>query len=230
MRPDPPPEAPKSPEMTHAFQQPLPPRELARDAPARRAANISPASCAAELRRRKLPVERDRGPAPGVAVPVRITGDINGVRFLPPGRKSVYGKLDCRLALALDDFARVLERHGVVRVRLDNLYRPRARLPGRRTSSQHRYGLAIDMMAMELANGTELLVERDWQGVPETPVCGPESRLADPTPQAIALRDIICDVARSGIFHHILTPSYNEAHRDHLHLDIKRGEKRFIIE
>ena len=155
---------------------------------------------------------------------------MHGVRFLPPGRKSVYGKLDCRLALALDDFAHVLERHGVVRVRVDNLYRPRARLPGRRTSSQHRYGLAIDMMSLELANGTELSVERDWQGVPETPVCGPESRLADPTPQAITLRDIVCDVARSGIFHHILTPSYNDAHRDHLHLDIKRGEKRFIIE
>ena len=59
---------------------------------------------------------------------------------------------------------------------------------------------------------------------------GPEARLVDASPTAIALRDLVCDIARSALFHHILTPSYNDAHRDHVHLDIKRGEKRWIIE
>jgi hypothetical protein len=227
---DPPTDAAKVAETGYAFQDPLPDQKLERDAPAIHAADFPPAHCAAELRQRALPVERDKGPAEGVAVPVRITGEMHGVRFLPPGKKSVYGKLDCRLAVVLDDLARVLARHDVVLVRVDNLYRPRARLPGRRTHSQHRYGLAIDLVSFELGDGSVLSIEDDWHGAVKSPPCGPESRLAEPTPRAIALRNIVCDVARSGIFHHILTPSYNEAHRDHLHLDIKRGEKRWIIE
>ena len=161
---------------------------------------------------------------------MRITGPLRGVRFVTPGKKSIYGKLDCRLALVLDELAGVLERHGVASVRVDNLYRPRAKLPGRRTSSQHRYGLAVDVMAFELADGTTLSVESDWHGEIGSTPCGPEARLVDASPAAIALRNLVCDVARSALFHHILTPSYNDAHRDHVHLDIKRGEKRSIIE
>jgi hypothetical protein len=183
-----------------------------------------------ELKRRSLPVERDRGPAEGIAVPVRITGEMDGVQFVAPGKKSVYGKLDCRLALALDELARVLAPRGVVVVRVDNLYRPRARLPGGRKRSQHRYGLAIDLVAFGLADGTELSVEHDWHGDRDVPVCGADSRLTEPTERAIALRNIVCDIARAGIFHHILTPSYDESHKDHLHLDIKRGEKRSLVE
>lgn len=223
-------EPPKPPETGYPFQEPLPPRELARDAPASRAANLSPSACLAELKRRDLAVERDTGPASGIAAPVRITGPLRNVRFIAPGRKSVYGKLDCRLALALDELASVLERHGVVAVRVDNIYRPKARLPGRRAKSQHRYGLAIDLMAFDLADGSSLVVEHDWKGAPDGVPCGPESRLLEVTERAIALRNAVCDVARSGLFHHILTPSYDEAHRDHLHLDIKRGEKRSLIQ
>jgi hypothetical protein len=214
----------------HAFQEPLPTRELQRDASAWFTSNLSPGACAAELRRRNLPVAREAGAASGIAVPVRITAAMHGVRFITPSRRSVYGKLDCRLALALDEMARVLERHSVVAVRVDNLYRPRARLAGTRTRSQHRYGLAIDVMSFELATGTELSVEHDWNGALESLPCGPESRLTPVTERAIALRNIVCDVAKSGIFHHILTPSFNTAHRDHLHLDIKRGARSWIVE
>jgi hypothetical protein len=221
---------PKIPETGHAFQAALPPRLLERDSPAFIVSNLSPGACSAELRRRKLPIAREAGAASGIAIPVRITGPMHGVRFLTPSRKSVYGKLDCRLALALDELAQVLERHGVVAARVDNLYRPRARLPGRRARSQHRYGLAMDVMSFQLASGIELSVEHDWRSPLESFPCGPESRLSDPTERAIALRDIVCDVARSGLFHHILTPSFNAAHRDHLHLDIKRGERRWVVE
>jgi hypothetical protein len=191
---------------------------------------LSPAACSAELRRRKLPVERDGGSAVGIAAPVRITGAMHGIRFVTPSRKSVYGKLDCRLALALDELSRVLERHGVVKVRVDNLYRPGAHLSGSHARSQHRYGLAVDLVSFELSSGIELSVEKDWHGVLESPPCGPEGRLIDPTEPAIALRNLVCDLAKHGVFNHILTPSFNAAHRDHLHLDIKRGDKRWIVE
>ena len=71
---------------------------------------------------------------------MRVAGPLRGIRFVTPGKKSVYGKLDCRLALVLDDLASVLERHGVASVRVDNAYRPKARLPGRRTSRRMASG------------------------------------------------------------------------------------------
>ena len=40
----------------------------------------------------------------------------------------------------------------------------------------------------------------------------------------------VCAVAREGIFHYLLTPNFNVAHRNHLHLDIKRGLKEWTIE
>lgn len=213
-----------------AFREPLETRELTRNSSAYLVSNLSTGACAAELRRRNLAVARDTGAAVGVALPVRITGAMQGVRFVTPSRKSVYGKLDCRLALSLDDLAKVLARHGVVSVRVDNLYRPNARLAGTRTRSQHRYGLAVDIASFVLESGVELSVENDWHAPLGSPPCGPESTLNDPTERAIALRDIVCDVAKSGLFHHILTPSFNEAHRNHLHLDIKRGDRRSVVE
>jgi hypothetical protein len=39
------------------------------------------------------------------------------------------------------------------------------------------------------------------------------------------LRNIVCAIARTGFFHHMLTPNYNQAHENHLHFDIKRDEK-----
>jgi hypothetical protein len=217
-------------EVEQAFRAPLPQGPLARSAPAFVVSNLSARACLSELRRRNLPVERDAGAADGVSVPVRIKGSMQGVQFVTPSRKSVFGKLDCRLALALDELSKVLARHDVVRVRVDNLYRPHARLAGTHTRSQHRYGLAVDLVSFELAGGLVLSVETDWRGALETPPCGPESRVSEATESAITLRNIVCDVAKSGLFHHILTPNFNAAHRDHLHLDIKRGDTRWVVE
>ena len=173
---------------------------------------------------------RSEGAAGGIAIPVRITGPLHNVHFLTPPRKSVFGQLDCRLALVLDEFAQVLERQGVASVRIDNFYRPNARLAGTSTNSQHRYGLAIDLMSFQLESGVELSVENDFHGALKAPPCGPESRLGEWDERAVALRNIVCEVAKSGLFHHILTPNFNAAHRNHLHLDIKRGDTRSVVE
>jgi hypothetical protein len=217
---------PVPPTPVYPFHDVLPDIRLPRDAPAIRNANLSAAQCRAEVRRRGLPVRWIGGNVRGIAAPLRLTGPLRGVRFRSPGGKSPYGMLDCRLALTLDDLAVLLEAHQVVEVRVDNMYRPKAHLPGSRKRSQHAYGLAADVTVFGLSEGRTLVVERDFQGTRGEPVCGPESGVAEPTEEAIALRNILCAVARHGLFHHILTPNYNEAHRDHLHLDIKRDEKR----
>lgn len=212
------------------FEAPLPDRLLPRSAPASRLSNLSPGSCRAELKRRKLPFKAAPGPAKGVATPVRLTGPLRGVTFRAPSGRSPYGTLDCRLLLALDELAEVLARHRVTSVRVDNLYRPRARLPGRRKPSQHSYGLAADIMSFTLDDGTELVIERDWVRSPSGNACGPGSRAPEIHAAGIALLNLVCDIARSGLFHHMLTPNHDEAHRDHLHFDLKRGDRLLILD
>ncbi len=213
-----------------SYQEPLPPPVVAKSSKASRLASLSTSQCWSELARRKLTgVTRFKGAKAGVAAPVRLTGPINGVRFITPGAKSPYGVLDCRLALSLAHLAEVLRRHDVVEVRVDNMYRPHAHLPGKKKPSQHSYGLAIDMTRLKLADGSELTVERDFEGAIGEPVCGADACAALSKPAA-QLRDLICDVARSELYHHILTPNHDAAHRDHFHLDIARGARQRIIE
>lgn len=218
------------PATQHAsYREPLPSPIVSKTSPASRWASLSPKQCWAEASRRKLSIARFGGAAVGVATPVRITGPIGGVRFVAPGRKSPYGILDCRLALALSDLAPLLRRHDIVEARLDNMYRPHAHLPGKKKPSQHSFGLAADLTQLKRADGSALIVERDFQGAIGDPVCGQTAR-ADLSGDALALRDLICDVARDGLFHHILTPNHDAAHKNHFHLDIARGARQRIIE
>jgi hypothetical protein len=222
---------PVAAQLTASYLEPLPSAIAAKTSKASRIAGLSPKQCLAELSRRKLGVTRSTGFAAGVATPLRITGPIAGVKFLTPGRKSRYGILDCRLALELSELSEVLTRHGVVEVQVDNMYRPRARLPGRKKPSQHSYGLAIDMTRFKLGDGRELVIERDFQGAIGEPVCGPSAKARpELSAEAGQLRDLICEVARAELFHHILTPNHDAAHRDHFHLDIARGARTRLIE
>jgi hypothetical protein len=223
-----PPAADTPPAARHPFHEPLPPLSLPRSAPAMRYANLSPAECRAEVKRRALPVQRDRRPTPGIATALRFTGPVDGITFVAPGRKSFYGLMDCRLALTLADLAGVLAEHGVDRVLIGTIYRRGSRLPRSRSElSQHAHGLAA--VSFHLEDGRTLNVERDWHGELGAPSCGPEARPAEHTEAAITLRNLVCDIARRGLFHLILTPNYDRAHHDHLHLDIKRDAKRGVI-
>jgi hypothetical protein len=123
--------------------------------------------------------------------------------------------------------AKALAPLGVVEVRVDNMYRPSARLARRGKRSQHAYGLAIDVLSFVLDDGRVLDVERDWHAPVGSSICGPDAVMEEPTDEAIRLRTIVCALAREGIFHHMLTPSFNAAHRNHFHFDIKRDAKRW---
>lgn len=212
-------------ETVHPFQRvEVLKRPLGRDAAARRNANLSPTWCARELRAKKYPFKRV-GPLKGIATPVRVDGEIEGVKFRVPGNKSKFGVLDCRLALTLVDFARFLKASGVTQVTVDNFYRPNARLPSSRSKrSQHAYGLAIDLTSFTLQDGRTLDVEDDWGASTESEPCGPHAALTHATGNTLELRELVCNLVAQQIFNHHLTPSYNSAHRNHLHLDVKRDE------
>ncbi len=189
-------------------------------------AELDVRGCKAELKKRDLPVAPVKTAVRGVINGVRVTGPMNGVRVVAPGPPTKFGVLDCRLALALDDLTKLLGKHEVVALRIDNFYRQNARLAGRRKPSQHAYGLAIDLTNLTLASGKVLETSMWGAEIGDVP-CGPAAVMKAPTADAITLRNLICAVGRTGLFHTILTPSFNAAHQSHFHLDIKR-ESSFV--
>lgn len=68
--------------------------------------------------------------------------------------------------------------------------------------SEHATGNAIDIAAFVLADGRRISVLQDWKGA------GPEAAFLH------RVRDNGCKV-----FGTVLSPDYNAAHRDHLHID-----------
>lgn len=187
---------------------------------------MSGAACEAELKRRGVPYE-SAAPAHGVDTPIRIKGPLRGVEIHEPGpqaswHQSVHEILDCRLALALDDFAEVLAAHDFVELIHVSFYRKNARIAGRGTPSQHSFGRAIDLSILVKRDGTRYDILKDWHGAIGDKACGPEaSPPRQDTPGARELRTVACEAASRGIFHLILTPNFNHDHQNHLHIDIE---------
>ncbi len=212
-----------------AFRDPVTDK-LEKASPAVRFGDMSAAECLRTVDKEGLAMKREEKAEPGVAVPMRISGSLHGVRFVVPPASSKFGVLDCRLGLALDELASSLAGFGVESVRIDNFYRPNAKLPGREKASQHAFGLAADITVLGLSGGRSLNPGDDWAAsIGETP-CGPNAVMpaleatSKPTlSDATTLRNIVCDVARKGLFHDVLTPSFNAAHRTHFHFDIKHA-------
>lgn len=202
--------------------------------PAVRYARLDPASCEGELGRRGVPfapVDEARG----VLAPVRLTGSLHGVTFhsalpAPQRGRSVYEIVDCRLALALDDFAAQLAPHGVVEVIHYSMYRPpSAKWPATQIASRHPGGLAIDAATFVKSDGSSLQVERDFHGHIGAPTCGIGAGPHPASPEARELRAILCDAADARLFNVVLTPDYNWPHRNHFHLEVTAGARWFVV-
>ncbi|URW74997.1 extensin family protein [Sphingomonas donggukensis] len=73
--------------------------------------------------------------------------------------------------------------------------------------SEHAVGNAVDVSAFVLEDGRRITIERDWR---------------NPDP---AVQDFLQTVRRSACkrFGTVLSPDYNAAHYNHLHLDLGRG-------
>lgn len=60
--------------------------------------------------------------------------------------------------------------------------------------------------------------------------CGPTARAPSPaSPEATELRAIVCEAAGERLFTSMLTPNYNHAHRNHLHVDLAVGARWRIV-
>src|ERR1051325_1878402 len=107
----------------------VPPPATAEKSSAYSYANLTADQALAEVARRKLPYELVNAEVPGVRTPMRLVGALHGVTIhssLPKEERATtpFEILDARLALALDDFCRILANHDVVELVHFTIYRP----------------------------------------------------------------------------------------------------------
>jgi hypothetical protein len=177
---------------------------------AAKVAGLKGPACKALLRRagigfRGLPGRRE-GPDCGYDDAVRLTGGAATIGYRPTGLGT-----SCRVAAALALWEwnvvqpaalRHFGRH-VVSIDTFGSYSCR-RIYGRRTGqwSEHARANAVDVAAFRLEDGRRVSVAGDWRG--------------DST-KARFLHEVRDGACR--VFATTLSPDYNAAHRDHLHLD-----------
>jgi hypothetical protein len=176
-------------------------------------------ACERELTKRGIAFARAED-TPGVRAPVRITGPLHGVAVhsaLPAAQRarSRADLVDCRLALALDDFAASLSERGIVEVIHLSAYRSKkeggctVKYPG----EQHCAALAVDVASFGKKDGTKLVVDRDFHGKVGSLTC------ATGAPPPNELWDIACSSAGKQ-FQVVLTPNWNAEHKNHFHLEL----------
>jgi hypothetical protein len=204
----------------------------AKTTPAVRYAQLSQADCEAELESRKIDFIRETGNA--VLAPVRLTGALHGVVFRTDARDkdrqtSKYEIADCRLALALDDFAEILSRHDIVEVRHYSMYRPPRSWPEGKLGTRHDGALAIDAGRFVDKAGAVLDVDRDFHGAIGARTCGDGAAPRPATAAALTLRAILCEAVEHRLFNVVLTPNYNRPHKNHFHLEVTAGVTWFLV-
>lgn len=182
-------------------------------------ASLDRDACEAELGKRSIAFTRAEDTA-GVRAPIRLGGSLHGVSvhsMLPPAMrpKARAELIDCRLALALDDFAATLVPRGIVEVSHFSAYRSKSeggctvKYPG----EQHCAALAVDVASFTKKDGTKLVVERDFHGKIGTLTC------VNGEPPKNELWEIACNAAGKQ-FQVVLTPNWNAEHKNHFHLEL----------
>ncbi|MFO0587463.1 MAG: extensin family protein [Polyangiaceae bacterium] len=194
-------------------------------------AAMGKAACLRELGARKIPFSKVEK-APGVIVPVRLTGPVAGVTYRTDApdferAQSPAEVFDCRLVLALADLSKLLVARGIDEVRIASAWRPSKRARPGKQGNRHAGGLAVDLMRFGKkplpgeATRRWISIASDFHGRIGDRVCAAPSRPLSAS--AKELRTIACEAHARKIFTSILTPDYDRAHRDHLHVEIRPG-------
>jgi hypothetical protein len=200
-----------------------------------RYASLDPTACKAELAGRGIAYKAEPAPVPGVLVPVRLTGPLNGVIYRTALAESArttspWEVYDCRLVLALSDFGSILQAHQIDEVVIFSAWRPPPKTrPEGKPADRHGGGLAVDLQKFHRKNDAWLVVERDYHGRIRSETCGKGRKAPKPaTAEALELRAIVCEASDAHIFNVILTPNYNRPHRNHFHVEVRPGVTWFL--
>ncbi len=187
-------------------------------------AALSDRQCIAAVRRAGISWTPSGRVQRGISQPIFVNGPIGGVTFRASGSRVIHELMDCRLAVALLRWSRQLRTLAIREVVHLSIYRPATESAVQRQPVQARHpgAMAIDAGVFVRDDGSTLSVLEHFRGALGHPVCGPEARVPRDE-RARVLRTIACDSARRGLFHVVLTPNFNEPHRNHLHLEVTRG-------
>lgn len=201
------------------------------DSPAIRYGALESGECLRELRERGIAF-REEPPTRGVSIPVRLLGPLAGVSYRTDlsdreRRNTPWEIYDCRLVLSLADFSEILAKHDVREVRIFSAYRPPPQNGADQGSKRHQAALAVDVRTMKKESGEELVVLHDFDQNPGLDPCSEAREPSDPA--AKELRAITCETARAHLFNSILTPNFDERHRNHFHLEVAPGKPWFLL-
>ena len=176
--------------------------------------------CLAELDARH--VAWKHASRPGIAIAVQLTDTIGGIRLTSEDQPLV---IDCSLAVSLDEAGKYMRALGIEKATFSSAY-SRRNVRGTNRPSKHSYGLAIDVHTFTGADLGTLRVDRDYeQGLGDAMDC-----VGDPVTQGGAVLKILqCQLVRSGLFHLVLSPDYDDAHHDHFHLEATPWPQRTAL-
>jgi hypothetical protein len=183
------------------------------------AAETQPAACYTALQHRGVRFERlPRFGLNGIKMPIRLLGKLGGIDVVP-SYSDKHSLLDCRLALALLSWAPSMRKAGVVSLEHLSIYRPGAHIRGGPRISGHAYALAIDAARFHMRDGRVLDVLHDWEDRDRGDApCLVRSRESS---DARLIRRVVCAAVAHNLFQVVLTPHYDNAHRNHVHLELK---------
>ncbi len=150
--------------------------------------------------------------------PVMLEPVMHGVsfRYSELTREPTRLYASCPLALALDTLAEYLAGRGVTDVTHLGIYNCRV-IAGTDNLSEHGLANAFDLAGLKLSTGEEYVILGDWE----------TGKLQPVTAAGRFLRDVAEDMYSSWTFHIILTPDYDAAHANHLHMDLTEGSYFF---
>jgi len=172
--------------------------------------------CFADLDARGVSYKRAK--RPGIVLGVEVTSMPNGVQIT--GDEPLV--IDCSLAVSLHEITRYMKALGIENAHFASAY-SRRNVRGTNHPSKHSYGLAIDVSSFTGPALGTVRVDRDYeQGLGDAVDC-----VGTPATQGgIVLKILQCQLVRSGLFHLVLSPDYDDAHHDHFHLEVKPWKER----
>lgn len=175
--------------------------------------------CLRDLERHGVSYQRPaEPPSTPVPTPVEITGPVAGVSYRSL-RAGTPVLVSCEMAARLPLLSRIVRRHGVTGVSILSSHRERPH------QSFHRLGMALDIYSFQTRRGA-LSVIQDFEETPAHRTCD----APEPTGAAArALLRIACDLVESRQFNSVLTPNYNDGHRNHFHVDIRPDDDRIFV-
>ena len=150
---------------------------------------------------------------------VDVRGPIAGVSWFHHGKKKVNSLMDCRLVLAIEEVSRVLMAPaGVVEVRHMSTFRPGARVRSTGKVSGHASALAVDLRYVIFDDGSRYDVKTDW--VERTRGADP-CATTDKELKAGMIRAWVCQSSAAHVFRVVVTPHHDDAHHNHVHLEVR---------